>query len=131
MKIVEHIVISDEDGQESRLRLVIRRRGAERSIEMTAGDFASNARLRTAVYGSALPGADLKSGADVLRRAVIVLSQPAIRRVTTATGWTADRTRFLVPGGFVDADGYHDDDPALDVTQVDRCLGSRLGQPAE
>ena len=39
--------------------------------------------------------------------------------MTTATGWTADRTRFLVPGGFVDADGYHDEDPALGIPQVD------------
>jgi hypothetical protein len=119
MRILEHVVISDEERQETRQRLVIRRRGQERTIEMTAAEFASNGRLRTVVFGSALPGADLKAGADVLRRAVIALSQPAIRRVTTATGWTADRKRFLVPGGFVDADGYHDDDPALGIPQVD------------
>ena len=119
MRILEHVVVSDEDRQETRLRLAIRRRGQERTIEMTAAEFASNGRLRTVVYGSALPGADLKAGADVLRRAVIALSDPTIRRVTTATGWTADRTRFLVPGGFVDAGGYHDDDPALDIPQVD------------
>jgi hypothetical protein len=119
MRIIEHVVVSDEDDQETRLRLVIRRRGRERSIEMTAGEFASNGRLRTAVYGSALPGADLKVGADVLRRAMIALSDPAIRRKTTATGWTEDRTRFLVPAGHVAADGYHDDDPALGIPQVD------------
>jgi hypothetical protein len=120
MQIVEYVIIDDEDGQETRLRLVIRLRGRARSVEMTAADFASTGRLRTAIYGSALPGADLKGGADVLRRAVIALSDPAIRRMTTATGWTEDRTRFLVPGGHVDADGYHEDDPALDIPQVDR-----------
>ena len=76
MRILEHVVVSDEDRQETRLRLEIRRRGQERSFEMTAGEFSSNGRLRTAVYGSALPGADLKVGADVLRRAVIALSKP-------------------------------------------------------
>ena len=47
--------------------------------------------------------------------------------MTTATGWTADRSRFLVPGGFVDADGYHDDDPAVGIPQVDRggCEGAQ------
>jgi hypothetical protein len=86
---------------------------------MTTADFASNGKFRTAIYGSALPGAVLKAGADVLRRAVIALSTPAIRRMTTATGWAPDRTRFLVPGGYVDADGYHDDDPAPGIPQVD------------
>jgi hypothetical protein len=86
---------------------------------MTAAEFASNGRLRTAVYGSPLPGADLTAGADVLRRAAIALSSPAIRRMTTATGWTADRARFLVPGGFVDAAGFRDDDPAAGLPQVD------------
>jgi hypothetical protein len=105
LRILEHIFVCDEDHQESRLRLAIRHRGQERSIEMTAGEFASNGRLRTVVYGSTLPGADVKLGADVLRHAVIALSKPAIRRLTTATGWTADRSRFLVPGGHVDADG--------------------------
>jgi hypothetical protein len=114
MQILEHVVVEDEDRPETRLRMVIRR-GQERSLEMTGAEFASNSRLRTVVYGSALPGADLKVGADVLRRAIIALSQPTIRRTTTATGWTADRSRFLVPGGFVDADGYHNDDPALDI----------------
>ncbi len=119
MRILEHVVVSDEDHQETRQRLVIRRGGKERIFEMTAAEFASNGRLRTVVFGSALPGADLKAGADVLRRAAIALSDPTIRRVTTATGWTADRTRFLVPGGFVDAGGYHDEDPAFGIPQVD------------
>jgi hypothetical protein len=66
---------------------------------MTAAEFASNGRLRAAVYGSGLPGADLRAGADVLRSAAIALSDPVIRRVTAAAGWTQDRTRFLVPGG--------------------------------
>ena len=70
MQILEHVVVGDEDREESRLRLVIRRRGREQVVEMTAAEFASNGRLRTAVYGSALPGADLRAGADVLRRAV-------------------------------------------------------------
>ncbi len=119
MQILEHVVVSDEDRQETRLRLEIHRRGQVRSVEMTAGEFSSNGRLRAAVYGSALPGADLKVGADVLRRAVIALSKPTVRRMTTATGWTADRSAFLVPGGFVDRDGYHPDDPDGDVPTVD------------
>ncbi len=119
MRITEHVVIRDEGVQEARLRLAIRHRGRERPIEMTAADFASNGKLRAALYGAALPGVDLKLGADVLRRAVIALSDPAIRRVTTATGWTDDRSKFLVPGGHVDAHGYHDYDPALGLDQVD------------
>jgi hypothetical protein len=105
LRILEHIVVEDEDRTETRLRLVIRRRGRQREFEMTAADFASNGKLRTAIYSSALPAADLKAGADVLRRAVIALSAPAIRRTTISVGWVADHTRFLVPGGFVDADG--------------------------
>jgi hypothetical protein len=126
MRILEHIVVEDEDRPETRLRLVIRRRAREHEFEMNAAEFASNGKLRTAIYSSALPGADLKAGADVLRRAVTALSDPAIRRMTTSTGWTADQTRFLVPGGFVDVDGYHPDDPTLDVPQVDRagCEGA-------
>ena len=119
MRITEHVVIRDEGEQETRLRLVIRHRGRERSIEMTAADFTSNGRLRTAIYGAALPGVDLKLGADVLRRAVVAVSDPAIREVTTATGWTDDRSKFLVPGGHVDAHGYHEYDPAQGVAQVD------------
>jgi hypothetical protein len=119
MRIQEHVVIRDDGLQETRLRLMIQHRGQERSIEMTAADFTSNGRLRTAIYGAALPGGDLKLGADVLRRAVIAVSDPAIRQVTTATGWTADRSRFVVPGGHVDADGYHGYDPSLGVAQVD------------
>jgi hypothetical protein len=119
MQIAEYIVIEDEEGHETRLRLVMRRGSEERSFEMTAGEFASNGRLRTAIYDSALTGADLKAGADVLRRAIIALSHPAIRRVKTATGWTVDCSTFLVPGGFVDADGYHDSNPALGIPQVD------------
>ena len=108
-----------DEGEESRLHLVIRRHGREHAFEMTAGEFASNGRLRTAVYASPLPGADLRAGTDVLRRAAIALSRPTIRRVTTATGWTADRTKFLVPGGLVDADGYRDDDPDPEAPRVE------------
>jgi hypothetical protein len=97
MRVLEHIVVKDDDRPETRLRLAIRR-GREREVEMTAVEFASDCRLRTAVYASASHGADLRAGADVLRRAVISLSAPATRRTTTATGWTADRVRFLVPG---------------------------------
>jgi hypothetical protein len=59
MRILEHVVVEDEDRPETRLRLVIRRIGREHELEMTAADFASNGRLRTAIYSSALPGADL------------------------------------------------------------------------
>ncbi len=127
MRILEHVIVSDEDREETRLRLEIRRRGRERTFEMNSAEFASNGRLRTVVYGSALPGADLKVGADVLRRAVIALSSPNIRRMTTATGWTPSSSHFLVPGGHVDRDGYHDDDQAVDIPQVDRagCEGAQ------
>ncbi len=119
LRITEHVVIRDEGEEETRLRLVIRHRGRERSLEMTAADFTSNGRLRTAIYGAALPGVELKLGAEVLRRAIIAVSDPAIRQVTTATGWTDDRSKFLVPGGHVDAHGYHEYDPAQGVAQVD------------
>jgi hypothetical protein len=56
MRILEKVVVSDEDRQERRLRLVIRRRGQEHPIEMTAAEFASHGRLRTAIYGSPSPG---------------------------------------------------------------------------
>src|SRR5262249_12018335 len=111
LRILEKILVADEDREDCRLRLALRRRGREHAVELTAAEFASNGRLRAAVYAAPLPGADLKAGADVLRRAAIALSDPVIRRVTTATGWTADRSKFLVPGGYVDAVGYHDDDP--------------------
>jgi hypothetical protein len=119
MRITEHVVLRDEGQQETRLRLVIRHRGLERAFEMTAAEFTSNGQLRTAVYGAALPGVDIKLGADVLRRAVIAVSDPAIRQVTTATGWTDDRSKFLVPGGHADAHGYREYDPAQGVAQVD------------
>ena len=119
MRIKEHVVVRDEGEQETRLRLVIRHRGRERPLEMTAADFTSNGRLRTAIYGAALPGVDIKLGADVLRRAVVAVSDPVIRQVTTATGWTDDRSKFLVPGGHVNAHGYHEYDPAQGVAQID------------
>jgi hypothetical protein len=119
MRIDEHIVIRDEGDQETRLRGTIRHRGKERSFNMAASEFANNSRVKAVIYGAALPGVDLKLGVDVLRRAIVAVSHPTIREVTTATGWTEDRSRFLVPGGFVDADSHHDYDPSLGVAQVD------------
>jgi hypothetical protein len=119
MRIAEHVVIRDEADQETRLRGTIRCLGRQAPFDLSTSEFASNCRLKTAIYNAALPGVDFKLGADVLRRAITAISTPAIREVTTATGWTDDRSKFLVPGGFVDASGYHDYDPSAGIAQVD------------
>src|SRR5262249_11701245 len=120
MRIEEHLTLQDGDEPPlTRYRGSITCRGNTGRFDITADRWVNNEKLSAAIHNSGPPGVDIKSDAGILRRAVNGVSTPQVRMITTATGWTDDFSNFLVPGGYVDGDGYHEFGPAGELPQVD------------
>jgi hypothetical protein len=85
---------------------VIRCLGEESAFEMTPDEYVE--KLETSIHKAAGPKIELRASAAAVRNAISRISSPTVRRMTTSAGWTDDRSTFLVPGGWVDALGYHD-----------------------
>lgn len=138
MKVEEERRISDVDevGESLRLRGTIRLHGESHPFEISTEDYSDH--LRRAIFDAAGSRAEFLGGIDEIRTAISRNSVPQVRRYLTSPGWTADFSRYLVPGGFVDAAGYHetaasDDVPAIDLSghERSRCLGLRRLEPEE
>ena len=130
------IVVHDDVEQQTRYQGTISCLGLTRDFRLTAQELASNEKLKAAIFNAAPPEADIKTNVDILRRAIIKVSQPSYRETTTSAGWTEDGSKFLVPGGYVDDQGYHDFKPDCGAMEVDlvgcegaRWLGMRTLEP--
>ncbi len=119
MKFDEQIVVHDDVEQQTRYQGKITCLGVTRDIKLTAQELASNEKLKSVIFNAAPPGADIKSNVDTLRRAIINVSHQSYRDTTTAAGWTEDGSKFLVPGGYVDDQGYHEFHPGCGAMEVD------------
>ncbi len=137
--ITEEIAVVDDATQaSSRYRGIARYAGRERSFEISSADWASDDRLRAALFGAAGSTAVFRdSRVHEVRTAISLNSTPALRTITTAHGWSADARQYLTPTGLVDEDGfrpYLPDDPIrVDVSEDEdaRALGLSRLEPAD
>jgi hypothetical protein len=108
-RIVEEVVIEDDVAGSHDLVGRVRLEGRERGFRMSARDYASNDKLKSAMFEAAGSGARLLDPRiDELRAAIGETSQPTQRVATTTHGWTkADGEMVIVTGnGYVDGDGF-------------------------
>lgn len=136
--IEEERILGDVDEQDvtRRLRGKIQLHGETSSFDISTEQFSE--QLRRAVIDAAGSRAEFLGSIDEIRTAISRNSHPTTRRYLTSPGWTADFARYLVPGGYVDLDGYHeavegDDVPAIDLAghEKARWLGLRRLEPDE
>jgi hypothetical protein len=118
IELGEDLIVEDEIAPTRKFRGRITCLGRTSDFEVAAEQFAGE-RLREAIFAAAGPKAELLGRVDEIRTATSRTSEAAVRRVTTGVGWSDDLTRFLLPGGYVDADGYHDNQPGGGTVEVD------------
>src|SRR5262249_44192297 len=75
--------------------------------------------LRASIFRAAGVKAELQGTVDQIRTAISRNSTPVKRHYLTSAGWSEDRSKYLVPGGYVDADGYHEHHPGDGVPAID------------
>jgi hypothetical protein len=133
-RILEEVVETDID-EVGTLRThfcgEVRIAGRTGSFRLTPEQYTD--KLEPAIYAAAGPSAKFLGTAAEFRRAISHLSEEAgftTRRVITSPGWDEAFTRYSVPGGYVDAAGYHaaadgDGVPAVDLSGND--YARRLG----
>jgi hypothetical protein len=102
----------------------------EEPVRIPAANYASDERLRQALYSAGGSGLTIDCTMGVLRNAVAATSPNRVRRrFTTNFGWCDDGKEFLVPQGRVTATGFipsNPDDPLrLDLTDCPQA--SHLG----
>jgi hypothetical protein len=137
MFIERDTVIRDGPEERHRFEGTIRLHGKVASFAIGSEEFASNEQLRAAIFAAAGPKATILGRVDALRVAISRVSAPAARTLTTDLGWTEAGDAYLVPGGRIDAAGFHPagEDDALRVDLGDeegaRWLGMTPLGPAE
>jgi hypothetical protein len=138
VRIDEERIVGDVDeGGESRsFHGTINVLGETSPFEISCDAFSE--KLRQAIFNAAGAKAELLGSVDEIRTAISRASKPASRRYLTSTGWTADFSKYLVPGGYVDRDGFHehvpgDGIPAIDLSDHEkaRWLGSMHLDPGQ
>ncbi len=137
--IGEERILGDVDEHEAvtrRLRGTIQVHGETSRFDISTEQYSE--QLLRAFIDAAGSRVEFLGSINEVRNAISRNSQPVARRYLTSPGWTADFARFLVPGGFVDADGYHDavqgdGVPAIDLSGQEkaRWLGLRNLDPDE
>jgi hypothetical protein len=79
----------------------------EEPVRIPANDYASDERLRQALYSAGGSGLTLDCSMGVLRNAVAATSPDRVRRrFTTNFGWSEDGREYLIPQGRVTASGF-------------------------
>jgi hypothetical protein len=127
------------DGPEERHRFegIIRLHGKVAKFSIGSEEFASNEKLRAAIFAATGAKATILGRVDALRVAISRVSAPVARTVTTDIGWTEAGDAYLVPGGRIDAAGFHpagEDDAVrvdLDDEEGARWLGMTPLGPTE
>ena len=102
----------------------------EHPIRIDTADYADDGKLKAELYKLGGPKLEISCKLTALRNAVAATSpEPERSQVTTAFGWTADKTAFLVPGGRITADGFiaNDHSTLLRLDLSDCAQASRLG----
>jgi len=119
MRIEEDRVITsiEDDHVERVYRGNIHCQGQDHPFTLTAQEYVDN--LETAVHLAAGPKIELLAHPGVIRNAIAATSKPSRKDVTSSIGWADDFSRFLVPGGWVDATGYHEHTQGANVPEVD------------
>jgi hypothetical protein len=102
------IVLRDDIESKRRFEGTMTLLGRKVPFAIAAEDYASNDKLKAAIYQAAGPEAQIHCKVDQLRTAISALStgRTARQEQTTNFGWTADGTAFLVPSGGITKDGY-------------------------
>jgi hypothetical protein len=137
MFIERDTVIRDGPEERHTFEGLIRLHGKVAKFSIGSEVFASNEQLRAAIFAAAGPKATILGKVDALRVAISRVSAPVAQTVTTDFGWNELAVAYLVPGGRIDAAGFH---PAgeSDAVRVDlsdeegaRWLGMTPLVPAE
>jgi hypothetical protein len=137
VKFEEERIIGDADEAETSrsFRGTINCLGEVGPFEISSEEFSE--KLRQAIHNAAGVKPELLGSVDEVRTAISRNSEPVKRQYLTSTGWTDDFSRYLVPGGYVDRDGYHehvagDGVPAIDLSDHEkaRWIGLRQLDPA-
>jgi hypothetical protein len=90
--------------------------GEAHPFSINAGDFGSEAKLRSTIFESCGPKALILCKVEELQKAISTISTPERRIRTTNFGWTPERDAYLVPSGRITAAGFQpisDQDPIV------------------
>jgi hypothetical protein len=136
MCIERDTVIRDGPEERHQFEGIIRLHGKVAKFSISSEIFASNEQLRAAIFAAAGPKATILGKVDALRTAISRVSAPVARTVTTDIGWNELGDAYLVPGGRIDASGFHpagENDPVrVDLSDEEgaRWLGMTPLEPA-
>ncbi len=137
-KIEEERLIGDVDEADEtrRFRGTIHVHGTTCGFDISSKQFSEE--LRSEIFATAGARAEILGSIDEIRTAISRNSEPVVRRYLTSMGWTDDFSKYLVPGGYVDRDGYHetadgDGVPAIELPVNGNCrwLGLRQLDPEQ
>jgi hypothetical protein len=138
MLVEEDRIIGDVDEGEETRRFsgTIQLAGVTSRFDVSSAEFADD--LKAVIFDAAGSRVELMGSIDTIRTAISRNSRPTIRRYLTSPGWSSDRSQYLVPGGYVDREGYHailegDGVAAIDFSghEKSKWLGLRNLDPEE
>ena len=121
----------DEEEESRRFRGTITVAGHTSPFDISYKEYADD--LQSAIYKAAGPKVEFLAATEAIRTAISRNSDPVVRRYLTSPGWTPDFSHYLVPGGYVDRDGYHevaedDEVPAIDLSRHEKARWLGLSQ---
>src|SRR5579864_222946 len=116
MRIHADCTIEDMGQVLHRFEGVVELAGRSTPIQLSSEEFANNEGLKAAVLASAGPKAEFLNKMDIIRTAISRVSSPTSKRVTTSNGWDLAQMVYRAPGGWIDAEGYHYNQPDTDMT---------------
>lgn len=124
LQVIEDVCVLDDIRGHRMFRCRAVLNGTTSEFTIAAEDFASNTRLPEAIYAAVGAKTIILCKTHVLRTAISAVSKPVPRPVTNNFGWTHEGDAYLVPGGRIDANGFHPagpDDPIRVDLEGEEC----------